>query len=886
MRPLSSKEIRQKFLDFFEAKGHHILSSANLIPINDPTLLWINSGVAALKKYMDGTEVPGNPKIANAQKCIRTNDIENVGVTARHHTLFEMLGNWSIGDYFKEEAITWAWEFLTHEDWLAFDPDRLYVTYYPEDEETKRIWMDKCGLAEDHIIPEKGNFWDIGSGPCGPDTEIFYDRGEKYQNLADDDPEMYPGGENERYLEIWNLVFSQFNHMPNGEYLPLPNKNVDTGMGLERMASVMQDAPTNFETDLFIPIIEKIASLTEIKYGQAAKTDTSFKVIADHIRAVTFAIADGALPSNEGRGYILRRLIRRAIMHSRKLQIKGNFISDLVPIIVEIMGDFYPELEAKQFFVVEVLLKEEQRFHETIEEGEDQLQQVMDQLREAQEQQISGQQAFHLYDTFGFPLELTQEMAEEEGFTVDTQGFEDQMEAQRERARSARSDEGSMAVQSATLQAIDYDFDFVGYDQLISNATIKHIVVDDQEVKSLPAHTEGIIFFNRSPFYAEMGGQVADVGGVFDGDQMLAEVVDVKKGPHGQFMHKVKNLDMPLNVDQSYTLSVDRHARIRTNQNHTATHLLHRALKEVLGDHANQAGSYVGPDRLRFDFSHFGKMSPEELKQVEAYVNFMIESAVNVEISEMSIDEAKEMGAMALFGEKYGDVVRVVNVGNESIELCGGTHVSNTNEISTLKLMSESGIGAGIRRIEALTGQAAIADYQAHERILSQVQDQLKVGQIDQVLHKLEQLQAELKSQQAEVESLNAKIMQAAADALFASNQSVGDLTYIATSVEDQNMDGLRSLGDTWQAKKASNIFVVATSHDGKANLLVLVDDVTIEKGIRAGDLIKPLAKYVQGGGGGRPNMAQAGGKNPAGIPQLLAAVESEISALLKKGQD
>lgn len=880
MQALTSNQIRQKFLDFWQSKDHQIIPSASLIPINDPSLLWINSGVAALKKFMDGTEVPGNPKIANSQKCIRTNDIENVGVTARHHTLFEMLGNWSIGDYFKKEVITWAWEFLTSPDWLDMDPDRLYVTYYPEDEETKRVWLEECSLSEDHLIPEEGNFWDIGAGPCGPDTEIFFDRGEAYQNLAADDPEMYPGGENERYLEIWNLVFSQYNHMPDGSYQPLPNKNVDTGMGLERMASVMQDTPTNFETDLFMPIIEQIAGLTTKKYGADIKADTSFKVIADHIRAVTFAIADGALPSNEGRGYILRRLIRRSIMHGRKLGINQVFIADLVPVVVQVMGDYYPELAEQKDFVEEVLKKEEERFHETIEEGENQLHRAIQDLKNEKAQEISGDLAFQLYDTFGFPLELTQEMAEEEGMIVDIEGFEAAMNQQRERARSARSDESSMAVQSAVLQTIDYDFNFVGHDQLTTNATIQSIVVDDQLVKTLPAHSKGIIFFNRSPFYAEMGGQIADDGGIYDGDRMIAEVVDVKKGPHGPFMHFVRTFDEALSQGQSYTLTVDRQSRLRTNQNHTATHLLHRALKDVIGAHANQAGSYVGPDRLRFDFSHFAKVTDEELQQIENLVNYFIENALNVEIEEMPIEQAKAMGAMALFGEKYGDVVRVVNVGNESIELCGGTHVNNSNEIGTFKLLSETGIGAGIRRIEALTGQAAIGHYQANEKLLEQVQQELKVSQKDQLVHKVQQIQKDLKTAQSEVESLTAKLMKEASAEIFKNVKIVDDITYIATSVENQSMDSLRSLGDTWQSQVASNIFVVASQNEGAVSLLVLVDDQTVAKGIKAGDLIKPLAKIIGGGGGGRPTMAQAGGKNPAGIGQMLEAVPEEIRKL------
>ena len=881
MQALSSKEIRQKFLDFWKSKNHEIIPSASLIPINDPSLLWINSGVAALKKYLDGSEIPDNPKIANAQKCIRTNDIENVGVTARHHTLFEMLGNWSIGDYFKEEVITWAWELLTGENWFAMDPSRLYVTYYPEDETTRDIWLNKVGLASDHLIPVEDNFWDIGEGPCGPDTEIFYDRGEKYQNLSDDDPEMYPGGENERYLEIWNLVFSQFNHMPDHTYQPLPSKNVDTGMGLERMASVMQDTPTNFETDLFKPIIDKIAQLTSYNYGESDKIDTSFKVIADHIRAVTFAISDGALPSNEGRGYILRRLIRRSIMHGRKLGIKNSFVADLVPVIVSIMGEFYQELQTNADFVQKVLIKEEQRFHETIGEGEAHLETVIEGLKAEGVKVIPGQQAFQLYDTFGFPLELTQEMAAEASMEVDLQAFDEAMAKQKEQARSARSNEGSMSVQSAALQEIDYDFDFVGYDQLSTNATLKYLVAGDQKVNQLPSHSEGYAFFNRSPFYAEMGGQIADDGGIFDGETMIAEVLDVQKSPHGQFMHKVRTFDLPLNVDQSYTLSVDRANRLKTNKNHTATHLLHRGLKNVLGSHANQAGSYVGPDRLRFDFSHFAKMSQEELKQVETYVNYMIENAEAVNINEMPIDEAKAMGAMALFGEKYGDVVRVVNVANESIELCGGTHVSNTNEIGTFKILSETGIGAGIRRIEALTGQAAIADYQAKENLLHEAQEKLKVAQSSQFLHKIDQLQAELKDQQAQIDALSAKLMKEASNEIFEQVKEVKGVRYIAASLNNQSMDALRSLGDQWKTKEISNIFVVA-SHEGEsAKLLVLVDKEANDMGIKAGDLIKPLAKVICGGGGGRPDMAQAGGKKPEAIQEMIDLVAREIEKLL-----
>ncbi|MRI81431.1 alanine--tRNA ligase [Aerococcaceae bacterium DSM 109653] len=882
MKQLNSAQVRQMWLDFFEEKEHLILPSASLVPVNDPTLLWINSGVATLKKYFDGTEVPENPRLANSQKSIRTNDIENVGYTARHHTMFEMLGNFSIGDYNKVEAIPMAWEFLTGEKWLNFDPELLYVTYYPEDNETKEIWENIDGFDPTHLVAEEGNFWDIGAGPCGPNTEIFYDRGEAYNDLPEGDPENYPGGENERWLEIWNLVFSEFNHLPDGTYQPLPNKNVDTGMGLERVVSVIQDTPTNFETDLFMPIIKAIETYANgVEFETAEALKVSFKVIADHVRAVSFAISDGALPSNEGRGYILRRLIRRSVMHGRKLGIKGAFMSKLVPVIAEIMGDFYHELRQNMAFVQQVILNEEDRFHETIEAGETHLMDIIAELKSADKNEITGPQAFQLYDTFGFPLELTEEIAQDNNFTVDAAGFDVEMEAQRERARSARSQEESMSVQSAVLQTIDFDFEFVGYEQLSTNGTIKAIVINDELHDQLPARSEGWVFFNRSPFYAEMGGQVADNGAIFDGPDMLAEVLDVKKAPNGQFMHKLRTLEMPLNINQSYTLTVDRQARIKTNQNHTATHLLHKALKVVLGDHANQAGSYVGPDRLRFDFSHFGKVTDEELKQIASIVNYYIENAVDVDITEMSIDDAKALGAMALFGEKYGDVVRVVNIANESIELCGGTHVTNTNEIGTFKLISESGIGAGVRRIEALTGQAAIADYQAKEQLLTDVQAQLKVQQLDQLAHRIELMQEELKATHSKVESLSAKIMQQESDNLFNDVQTASDITFIGLKLDNQNMDGLRNLGDVWRQKAASNVLVLAAAQDDKANLMVLVDDETVAKGLKAGDLIKPLAKQIGGGGGGRPQMAQAGGKNPAGIDQMLSEIATEITNLM-----
>ncbi len=664
MKELTSSQVRQMYLDFFKSKGHSVEPSASLVPVNDPTLLWINSGVATLKKYFDGSVVPENPRITNAQKSIRTNDIENVGKTARHHTMFEMLGNFSIGDYFKNEAIHWAWEFLTGAEWLAFDPEKLYVTVYPKDTEAKRIWRDEVGLSEDHIIDVEDNFWDIGAGPSGPDTEIFYDRGEEFLDIPEDDPENYPGGENERYLEIWNLVFSEFNHTPEDTYEPLPHKNIDTGMGLERVVSIIQDAPTNFETDLFMPIIHAVEALgTNVKYGDAPQTDVSFKVIADHIRALSFAIGDGALPSNEGRGYVLRRLLRRAVMHGKKLGINEAFLYKLVPVVGEIMVSYYPEVLQQKDFIEKVVRTEEERFHETINEGLSMLNEVIKEVKDAKGDTLDGKIIFKLYDTFGFPVELTEEVAEDEGLKVDHAGFETEMEAQRERARSARSKETSMGVQSALLTDIKVESKFVGYTELTHDSELFVIIQGDALVNEASAGTAELIFA-ETPFYAEMGGQIADRGYVKNtAGEVVANVVDVKKAPNGQFLHKVEVL-APLAEGQIYQLQVDERMRTRILKNHTATHLLHRALKDVLGEHANQAGSLVAPGHLRFDFTHFGQVTSEELARMEAIVNEKIWEAIPVVTIETDIDTAKNMGAMALFGEKYGKEVRVVNIGD------------------------------------------------------------------------------------------------------------------------------------------------------------------------------------------------------------------------------
>lgn len=871
MKKLSSSEVRQLFLDFWESKGHKVEPSASLIPVNDPTLLWINSGVATLKKYFDGTITPDNPRITNAQKSIRTNDIENVGVTARHHTLFEMLGNFSIGDYFKEEAIPWAWEFLTDEKWLAFNPELLYVTYYPDDTDTKRIWLEKVGLPENHIIPVADNFWDIGAGPCGPDTEIFYDRGSKYQDLPDGDPEMYPGGENERYLEIWNLVFSEFNHKPDGSYEPLPHKNVDTGMGLERVVSVIQDTPTNFETDLFMPIIRRLEELSDgKKYGANKADDTSFKVIADHIRAVSFAIGDGALPSNEGRGYILRRLIRRSVMHGQRLGIQRQFLFELVPVVGDIMKDYYPEIQANQDFITKVISTEEQRFQETINEGLSILNEVFAEMEEKGEKTLSGADAFKLYDTYGFPLELTEEYAAEKGYQVDREGFNEEMQQQRNRARAARQVEDSFSVQAPVLADLLTPSEFIGYTETRAEAQLAALVLGNELVENVEAGDTAQLIFIQTPFYAEMGGQVADTGRILDETgTVMAIVQDVKRAPNGQNLHIV-TVEAPMAANETYQLQVDEARRRDITKNHTATHILHQALKDVLGSHANQAGSLVAPNHLRFDFTHFGQVTAEELNQMEEIVNQKIWEALPVETVETTLDKAKEMGAMALFGEKYGQEVRVVSIGDYSIELCGGVHVRNTQDLGLFKIIAETGIGAGVRRIEAVTGQEAYRYFRNKEMELLEAAQAVKAQQTKEVLAKINQLKEELKEAQSENESLKAKMMQSEVKDLFDSAQKAGNFTLITYQTKGQDMNALRQLADQWRQKGTSDVFVAAAENEGKVNLLAAVAKEKVAEGVKAGDLIKTIAPLVGGGGGGRPDMAQAGGKDPAGIPAAL----------------
>ncbi|MCY7436390.1 alanine--tRNA ligase [Bacillus pumilus] len=878
MKTLTSAQVRQMFLDFFKEKGHAVEPSASLVPHDDPTLLWINSGVATLKKYFDGRVVPENPRICNAQKSIRTNDIENVGKTARHHTFFEMLGNFSIGDYFKEEAIEWAWEFLTSDEWIGFDPNLLSVTVHPEDEEAYVLWRDKIGVPEERIIRLEGNFWDIGEGPSGPNTEIFYDRGESYGDDMND-PELYPGGENERYLEVWNLVFSEFNHNPDGSYTPLPKKNIDTGMGLERMVSVIQNVPTNFDTDLFMPIIRAVETISGESYGETKEKDTAFKVIADHIRTVAFAVSDGALPSNEGRGYVLRRLLRRAVRYAKTIHIHRPFMFDLVPVVAEIMKDFYPDVQAKEEFIAKVIKNEEERFHETLNEGLAILSEVIKKERDKGSTQISGEDVFKLYDTYGFPVELTEEYAEDENMTVDREGFQAEMEKQRERARNARQDVGSMQVQGGALGDIKVESTFVGYENLTADARIVELLQNGEIVTE--AHEGDIvqILLDETPFYAESGGQVADKG-TLKSAEVNIDIKDVKKAPNGQHVHEGVVVSGTAKKGLEVTAEVESALRKGIVKNHTATHLLHQALKDVLGSHVNQAGSLVNENRLRFDFSHFGQVTKEELSQIEKIVNEKIWEGISVAIDLKPIAEAKEMGAMALFGEKYGDIVRVVQVGDYSIELCGGCHVQNTAEIGLFKIASESGIGAGTRRIEAVTGKGAYEELNDQLAILEQAASELKSNTKD-VPKRIASLQADLKEVQRENESLLAKLSQAEAGSILEKVTEIGGVKVLTEKVNAKDMNHLRTMVDDLKAKLGSAVIVLGAVQNGKVNISAGVTKDVIEKGLHAGKLVKQAAEICGGGGGGRPDMAQAGGKQPEKLEEALAIVEESVKSVL-----
>ncbi|AYB39183.1 alanine--tRNA ligase [Brevibacillus laterosporus] len=875
MKKLTGNQVRQMYLDFFVSKGHRIEPSASLVPVDDPSLLWINSGVATLKKYFDGRIIPDNPRITNAQKSIRTNDIENVGRTARHHTFFEMLGNFSIGDYFKVESIHWAWEFLTSPEWIGFDPEKLSVTIHPEDDEAFEIWNKEIGVPEERIIRLEGNFWDIGEGPSGPNTEIFYDRGESFGNDPSD-PELYPGGENERYLEVWNLVFSQFNHNPDGTYTPLPKKNIDTGMGLERMVSVIQNVDNNYETDLLFPLIEKTSKISGVSYKTNDELDVALKVIADHVRTVTFAIGDGALPSNEGRGYVLRRLLRRAVRMGKMLGIQKPFLYTLTKTVGDMMGEFYPEVVQKRDFIERVIRAEEERFHETLEEGLSILEGMVKATKASGGNQLSGPDTFKLYDTYGFPVDLTEDFAMEHGLSVDRDGFEQAMEEQRERARAARQDVDSMQTQGGALSELTVASEFIGYTTLFADAKVEAIIVNNQLVKEAQEGVTCQVVLDRTPFYAESGGQINDEG-TLTADTVKARVLDVQKGPHGQNVHQVLIEAGTLHVGAQVAAEVDQQGRNATIKNHTATHLLHQALKDVLGTHVNQAGSLVSPERLRFDFTHISSITAEELERIEQIVNEQIWNNLPVDITNMKIAEAKEMGAMALFGEKYGDVVRVVNVEGYSIELCGGCHVGNTAEIGLFKILSESGIGAGTRRIEAVTGRGAYQYLNQQLTTLKEVAQAVKSPQLHETPTRVEGVLAQLKETQREAESLRTKLGNIEAGTLTDQVQEINGVKLLATQVSATDMDNLRGMVDELKNKLGSAIIVLGSVEGDKVNIVAGVTKDLMGQGFHAGKIVKEVATRCGGGGGGRPDMAQAGGKEPAKLGEALSIVASVV---------
>lgn len=873
MKQLTSAQIRQMWLDFWKSKGHAVEPSANLIPVNDPTLLWINSGVATLKKYFDGSVIPENPRITNSQKAIRTNDIENVGKTARHHTMFEMLGNFSVGDYFRDEAITWGYELLTSPEWFDFPKDKLYMTYYPDDKDSYNRWI-ACGVEPSHLIPIEDNFWEIGAGPSGPDTEIFFDRGEDFDpdnigiRLLEEDIE------NDRYIEIWNIVLSQFNAdpaVPRSEYKELPNKNIDTGAGLERLVAVMQGAKTNFETDLFMPIIREIEKMSGKTYDPDGD-NMSFKVIADHIRSLAFAIGDGALPGNEGRGYVLRRLLRRAVMHGRRLGISDAFLYKLVPTVGKIMESYYPEVLEKKDFIEKIVKREEETFARTIDAGSSMLDELLANLKKSGKDTLEGKDIFKLYDTYGFPVELTEELAEDEGFKIDHEGFKAAMKEQQERARASVVKGGSMGMQNETLANITEPSEFL-YEDEAAESRLSVIVADDARHDTVNSG-QALLVFEQTPFYAEMGGQVADHGTISDAaGTVVARVVDVQRAPNGQPLHTVE-VEGELVVGANYKLEIDHTRRHRVMKNHTATHLLHAALHNIIGNHAVQAGSLNEQEFLRFDFTHFEAVTSEELRAIEEQVNEEIWKATPVTTIETDIDTAKSMGAMALFGEKYGKNVRVVSIGDYSVELCGGTHVANTAEIGMFKIVKEEGIGSGTRRILAVTSREAYLAYREEEDALKEIAATLKAPQLKEVPNKVASLQEQLHALQKENAALKEKAAAAAAGDVFKDVKEAKGVRYIASQVEVSDAGALRTFADQWKQADYSDVLVLVAHIGEKVNVLV----ASKSKDVHAGNLIKALAPIVSGRGGGKPDMAMAGGSDANGIQELISAVAKKLT--------
>ena len=874
MKPYGLNELRKMYLDFFESKGHLVMKSFSLIPQNDKSLLLINAGMAPLKPYFTGQEIPPRRRVTTCQKCIRTGDIENVGKTARHGTFFEMLGNFSFGDYFKHEAIAWSWEFLTKT--LEIPADRLYPSVYQDDDEAFNIWNKEIGVDKDRIFRfgKEDNFWEHGAGPCGPCSEIYYDRGEKY---GCGKPGCTVGCDCDRYIEIWNNVFTQFNNDGNGNYEELENKNIDPGMGLERLATVMQDVDSIFDVDTIKAIRDEVCKYANVEYETEYKKDVSIRVITDHIRSVTFMVSDGIMPSNEGRGYVLRRLLRRAARHGRLLGIKGAFLAKLSEVVIRESKDGYPELADKKDYILKLIATEEENFNKTIDQGLSILNDMMAEMEAEKKTVLSGENTFKLYDTYGFPIDLTIEILEEKGFTVDEEGFKEAMEVQRQKARDAREETNYMGADVTIYQSIDAAIEskFVGYHDLTHDSKVTVLTTADALVDELKEGMEGTILVEETPFYATMGGQVADTGVIRTANAEFV-VEDTIKLQGTKIGHVGKMTKGSIKVGETVTLAVDEARRNLIANNHSATHLMQKALRMVLGNHVEQAGSLVDPDKLRFDFTHFSPMTPEEIAKVEEIVNQEIQNGLDVVTNEMTIDEAKKTGAMALFGEKYGDTVRVVQMGDFSSELCGGTHVKNTSNISAFKIVSESGVAAGVRRIEALTGAGLIAHFNQVEETLKEAAALLKVSPAD-VVKRITALQEEVKTLSKENDKLKAKIAKAAAGDVTSEAEDVNGIKVLVKALSGVDMNGMRDLGDEAKQKLGEAVILYATENDGKVNLMATATEGAIKKGAHAGNLIKEVASLVGGGGGGRPNMAQAGGKNPAGIPDALKKAKEVI---------
>lgn len=874
MQKYGVNELRRMFLEFFESKGHLAMKSFSLVPHNDKSLLLINSGMAPLKPYFTGQEIPPRRRVTTCQKCIRTGDIENVGKTARHGTFFEMLGNFSFGDYFKKESIAWTWEFLT--EVVGLDPDRLYPSVYVDDDEAWEIWNKQIGIPAERIFRfgKEDNFWEHGSGPCGPCSEVYYDRGEAY---GCGKPDCTVGCDCDRYMEIWNNVFTQFDNDGHGNYTELEQKNIDTGMGLERLACIVQDVDSMFDIDTIRELREHVCRLAGKEYGKEDDTDVSIRVITDHIRSVTFMISDGILPSNSGRGYVLRRLLRRACRHGRLLGIKGEFLVELAQTVIEGSKDGYPELEEKKDFIFKVITKEEDQFNKTIDQGLSILEGLEEEMKNQGSTVLSGAEAFRLYDTYGFPVDLTREILEEKGFSIDEKGFEQSAKEQKEKAKGTFGETNYMGADVTIYESIDPSVTsvFVGYDHLTYESVISVLTTEDAIVDALSDGEKGTVFTNETPFYATSGGQEADTGlirtkeGVFQ----VEDTIKLLGGKIGHVGHVVNGM---IRTGDTASLEVNTEKRALSARNHSATHLLQQALRRVLGNHVEQAGSSVNENRLRFDFTHFSAMTKEELKQVEDIVNEQIMKCLPVKAENMPIEEARKTGAAALFGEKYGDIVRVVSMGDFSKEFCGGTHVDNTGVITAFKIVSETGVAAGVRRIEALTSKGLLKYYDELEEKLHRSAKLLKTTP-DKLEERISHVLGENKELHSEVESLKSRLAKESMGDVTDQVKEIKGIKFLAAKVPDADMNGLRDLGDQLKEKLGECVIVLASCAEGKVSLMAMATEEAVRAGAHAGNLIKAIASCVGGGGGGRPNMAQAGGKNPAGIEEALAKAEQEL---------